>query len=120
MYDLERLDVVQSFQLADQQFERVLSVVVVDDEIYVCLQKLGNHLFIWLPKQNLLEEIQFSNSSKMIVDRLCISKQFLILIAYRNVEQNPQLTQFAMSKYLPPFISNLNSINNQQQSFVNN
>jgi hypothetical protein len=64
---------------------------------------------MWIGKEY-IEEIAFSGielgENKCIIDRLALSQQMDILIAYRNTEQDDARTCFSMSKYIVPYLDN--------------
>jgi hypothetical protein len=80
-----------------------------DQTIFICFQTVDRRLFMWIGKEY-IEEIAFSGielgETKCIIDRLTISEQMDLLIAYRNMEQDETRTCFAMSKYIIPYSNN--------------
>ncbi|CAF4180955.1 unnamed protein product, partial [Rotaria sp. Silwood2] len=90
-----------------QKEKEIHDVIICNDEnIFICFQTIDRKLFMWCGKEY-IEEIAFSGielgENKCIIDRLALSQQMDILIAYRNIEQNDTRTCFAMSKYLIPY-----------------
>lgn len=107
VYDMRTLDVVDTYSCyIGQNIDQILDVIIGNDElVYICFQTVDKRLFMWIGK-DYLEEIAFSgielSASKCTIDRLALSQQMDILIAYRNMEQDTARTCFAMSKYILP------------------
>jgi hypothetical protein len=107
IYDINTFDALDTYSCyIGQNIKQILDVIVHNDEtIFLCFQTVDRRLFIWMGK-DYLEELAFSGielaENKCIIDRLAISQQMDILLAYRNMEQDESRTCFAMSKYLIP------------------
>ncbi|CAF0732643.1 unnamed protein product [Adineta steineri] len=111
IYDLNTLDILDTYCCyIGQNIQQILDVIIYNDEtIFLCFQTIDRRLFIWIGKEY-IEEIAFSGielgETKCIIDRLVLSQQMDILVAYRNMEQDDSRTCFAMSKYLIPHCNN--------------
>lgn len=111
IYDIDTLDCLDTYSChIGKNIKHILDVLIYNDEnIFICFQTIDGKLFMWCGKE-CMEEIAFNGielgESKCVIDRLALSQQMDILIAYRNVEQDDTRTCFAMSKYLIPTCDN--------------
>ncbi|CAF4739472.1 unnamed protein product [Rotaria sp. Silwood1] len=107
IYDLNTLENLDTYSCyIGKNIKEILDVIICNDEnIFICFETIDRKLFMWSGKEY-IEEIAFSGielgENKFIIDRLALSQQMDILIAYRNIEQDDTRTCFAMSKYLIP------------------
>jgi len=111
LFDLNTLEIFDTYSCyIGQNIQQILDVMIVHDQtIFICFQTIDRRLFMWIGKEY-IEEIAFSGielgENKCIIDRLAISEQMDLLIAYRNIEQDETRTCFAMSKYIIPYSDN--------------
>ena len=111
LYDINSLEILDTYSCyIGQNIQQILDVMIMNDQtIFICFQTVDRRLFMWIGKEY-IEEIAFSGielgETKCIIDRLTISEQMDLLIAYRNMEQDETRTCFAMSKYIIPYSNN--------------
>ena len=107
IYDINTLENIDTYSChVGKNIRDILDIIILDDEnIFMCFQTIDRRLYMWCGKEY-IEEIAFTGielgQNKCTIDRLSISHQMDILIAYRNNEQDDTRTYFAMSKYLIP------------------
>lgn len=107
LYDFHSLEALDTYSCyIGQNIKHILDVVIHHDEqILICFQTIDEQLYLWIGK-DYLEEIAFSGidlaETKCVIERLALSEQMDILLAYRNMEQDESRTCFAVSKYLLP------------------
>lgn len=108
IYDFQTFELLDSYSssIGGPTIQEILDVLIYNDEqIVLCLQSIDQRLFFWIGKEY-FEEIAFSgmdlSEHKCVIDRLALSEQMDILLAYRNLEQDEHRTCFAISKYLFP------------------
>lgn len=107
IYDLDTMESIDTYSCyIGNNIKQILDVIIRDEEnIFICFQSVDRKLFMWCGK-DYIEEIAFSGfelgEHKCVIDRLALSQQMDILIAYRNMEQDDTRTCFAVSKYLIP------------------
>jgi hypothetical protein len=111
LYDLNTLEILDTYSCyIGQNIQQILNVMIIHDQtIFICFQTVDRRIFMWIGKEY-IEEIAFSGielgENKCIIDRLALSEQMDLLIAYRNIEQDETRTCFAMSKYIIPYSDN--------------
>ena len=109
LYDLHTLELLDTYSCCFSfPILEILDVLIYRDQIpLICFQTIDHRVFLWIGKEN-FEEIAFNGiqlaETKCVIDRLAISEQLDILLAYRNVEDDQTRTIFAMSKYLMPSV----------------
>lgn len=107
LFDLNTLEALDTYSChPGLHIDQILDVLTVENElIVICFQTIDRRLFMWIGKEH-VEEIAFSGielgENKCLIDRLALSEEMDVLIAYRNIEQDDTRTCFAMSKYLMP------------------
>lgn len=107
IFDLHTLELIDTYSCRfSYPINEILDVLIYRESIPIlCFQTTDHRLFLWIGKA-FLEEIAFNGiqlaETKCVIDRLALSQQLDILIAYRNVESDDSKTIFAMSKYLLP------------------
>ncbi|CAF1502421.1 unnamed protein product [Rotaria magnacalcarata] len=108
VYDINTLENLDTYSCyIGNNLKQILDVTICNDEnIFICFQTIDRRLYMWCGK-DYIEEIAFSGielgENKCVIDRLALSQQMDILIAYRNMEQDDTRTCFGMSKYLVPY-----------------
>jgi hypothetical protein len=111
IYDFNTLELLDTYSCyIGQNIKEILDVIIYNDEvIFICFQTIDRRLFMWSGK-DYIEEIAFSGielgENQCVIERLALSHQMDILIAYRNIEQDNTRTCFAMSQYLIPCSDN--------------